>query len=197
MVYCYLEFKFRFLKILKLFSIIVKELWKLIVLWRTGDGFLHFLKAFSWETDVWVTLGNFTVKHAKIGKGNLFLTENRLNRDEMWYVADKHIYMCHIIYNYKAVIKLQFVIYVFALYDNGKCDKLQLWVNCAIFECLFKSFLETSSRVYRAIVVYLPSSPLFCIIYLVYFCMYIAILNIVFVSMEMPNQIKSNQIKSN
>ena len=34
---------------------------------------LLFLKAFSWETDFWVTLGDF----------NLYLTENRLGRNEM------------------------------------------------------------------------------------------------------------------
>ena len=30
--------------------------------------FLLFLKAFSWETDLWVTLGDFTVKNAKLGR---------------------------------------------------------------------------------------------------------------------------------
>ena len=38
-VYCYLEFKLRYLKNLKLFSIRVKELSEPIVLWRKGDGF--------------------------------------------------------------------------------------------------------------------------------------------------------------
>ena len=35
---------------------------------KKGDGFLLFLKAFSWETDLWVTLGDFAVKNAKSGK---------------------------------------------------------------------------------------------------------------------------------
>ena len=43
---------------------------------KKGDGFLLFLKAFSWETDLWVTLGDFVVKKRKIGKGKLYLTEN-------------------------------------------------------------------------------------------------------------------------
>ena len=37
--------------------------------WRkNGDGFLLFLKAFSWETetDLWVMLGDFMVKNAKL-----------------------------------------------------------------------------------------------------------------------------------
>ena len=41
-------------------------------------------------------LGDFTVKNAKIGKGNLYLTENRLSRNEMWCAAYNHNYMCHI-----------------------------------------------------------------------------------------------------
>ena len=40
--------------------------------------------------------GNFTVKKRKIGKGNAYLTENRLSRIEMWCAADDHNYMCDI-----------------------------------------------------------------------------------------------------
>ena len=54
--------------VLKLFLIRVKELFKPIVLQKLGDGFLLFVKAFSWETDLWVTLGDFKVKDAKFGK---------------------------------------------------------------------------------------------------------------------------------
>ena len=61
-VYCYLKFKLRYLKNLTLLSIRVKELFKPIVLRKKADGFLLFLKAFSWETDLWVTVGNFTIK---------------------------------------------------------------------------------------------------------------------------------------
>ena len=39
-----------------------------MVLRKKGDGFLLFLKAFSWETDLYVTLGDFTVKNAKLGR---------------------------------------------------------------------------------------------------------------------------------
>ena len=41
--YCYLEFKLRYLKNLKLFSIRVKELFEPIVLRIKGDGLLLFL----------------------------------------------------------------------------------------------------------------------------------------------------------
>ena len=60
-VYCYLEFKLGYLKNVKLFLIRVKELFEPIVLRKKGNGFLLFLKAFSWEIDLWVTLGDFMV----------------------------------------------------------------------------------------------------------------------------------------
>ena len=65
---CYLKFKLRYLKNLKLFSIRVKKIFEPIVLRRKGDEFLLFLKAFASETDLRVTLGDFTVKNAKLGK---------------------------------------------------------------------------------------------------------------------------------
>ena len=63
---------------------------------KKADGFLLFLKAFSWETDLLVTLGDFTLKKRKIGKGNLYLTENQLNRNEMWCAVVNHNHMGHI-----------------------------------------------------------------------------------------------------
>ena len=51
-------------------------------------------KSISWESDLWVTLGDFTVK--KNGKGNLYVTENRSGRNEIRRVEDNHSYMCHI-----------------------------------------------------------------------------------------------------
>ena len=36
------------------------------------------------------------VKKRKIGKGNLYLTENRLSRNEMWCAADDYNNMCYI-----------------------------------------------------------------------------------------------------
>ena len=35
---------------------------------KKGDRLLLFLKAFAWETDLWVTLGDFTVKNAEFGR---------------------------------------------------------------------------------------------------------------------------------
>ena len=55
-----------------------------------------FLKSIFWETDFWVTLGDFYGNKHKIGKGNLYVTENRLGRNEIWCAADNHNYMWHI-----------------------------------------------------------------------------------------------------
>ena len=35
-------------------------------------------------------------KKCQIGKGNLYLTENRLSRDEMWCASDNYNNVCHI-----------------------------------------------------------------------------------------------------
>ena len=47
-----------------------------------------------------MTLGDFTVKKKKkkrtIWKGNLYLTESPLSRNEMWRVIDNYSYICHI-----------------------------------------------------------------------------------------------------
>ena len=64
---------------------------------KKGDKFLLFLKAFSWETDLWVTVGDFTAKNGKSGKRNLYVTENQLRRDKIWCEADNNNNsMCHI-----------------------------------------------------------------------------------------------------
>ena len=62
-MYCYTEFKLRYLNNLKLFSAGIKEWIEPIVLWKKkADGFLLFLKALSSLTDLLVTLGDFMVK---------------------------------------------------------------------------------------------------------------------------------------
>ena len=83
-MYCYLEFKLRYLKNLKLFLIRVKELFEPIVLRKKGDGFCP------------SNARGFYGKRRKFRKGNLYLTENRLSRNEIWYAEDDHSYMCHI-----------------------------------------------------------------------------------------------------
>ena len=36
-------------------------------------------------------------KKLKTVKGNLYFTDNRLSRSEMWCVVDNHNYLCHIL----------------------------------------------------------------------------------------------------
>ena len=64
-MYCYIEFKVRYLKNLKLFSIRVKELFEPIVLPKKKKKKKK-------------KKGDFYGKKRKIGKGNLYLIENRL-----------------------------------------------------------------------------------------------------------------------
>ena len=63
-------------------------------------------KTFSWEIDLWVTLGDFTVKkpanlgskileNSKIGKENIFNWKS-IYRNEMWCAANNHNYVFHI-----------------------------------------------------------------------------------------------------
>ena len=78
-----------------MFSIRVKELFEPIVLRKQGDTFLLFSKAFSGETDLSVTLGDFTVKMQNWEEKSV-LTENQCSRKELWCAADNYNNMCHI-----------------------------------------------------------------------------------------------------
>ena len=51
-----------------MFSIRVKELFEPIVLQKKRRQVFATFKAFSLETDLWVTLGDFAVKNAKLGR---------------------------------------------------------------------------------------------------------------------------------
>ena len=60
--------------------------------WKT-DEFLLFLKAFSWETDLWVTLGGFTTK-AKFGRDIRIklTTDNIKTKCDVWQIITmKHL----------------------------------------------------------------------------------------------------------
>ena len=95
-IYCYLECKKCYLKNLKLFSIRVKELFEPIVLREKGNGFLFFLKAFFSRNRSLSNARWFYGKKRKIGKGNLYLTEDWLNRNENRCPSDNHNNLCHI-----------------------------------------------------------------------------------------------------
>ena len=46
-------------------------------------------------------IGDFALKKRKIGKGNLYLTENRLSRNEMWYASITIICVTYVQKNFK------------------------------------------------------------------------------------------------
>ena len=95
-MYRYLEFKLHFHKNLKLFSIRIKELFEPIVLHKKKKRRQVlksiFLRNRSLSNARWFYGKK---KKCKIGKGNLYLTENWLGWNEMCCAADNHNYMCH------------------------------------------------------------------------------------------------------
>ena len=88
-LYCYLEFKFCYLKNMKLCLIIVKELFEHI-LQKQSMGFSP-LKSISLRNR---SLSDFRVKNTKLRR-NLYLIENWLCRNKIWCVVDNYTYMCH------------------------------------------------------------------------------------------------------
>ena len=79
-MYCYLEFKLRYLKNLRLFSIRVKELFELIVLRRKKRRrvFARFKSIFLRNRSL-SNARRFYGEKRKIGKGNRLLTGKRVN----------------------------------------------------------------------------------------------------------------------
>ena len=73
----------------------VKELFEPIGLQKKPMGFCSFKHIFLRNQ----SLGNtwwFHSKKCKIGKGNLYLTENWYDKNKIWSVEDNDSYMCHI-----------------------------------------------------------------------------------------------------
>ena len=93
-VNCYIEFKICYPKNLILFSVSVKELLELIVLRKTMFFSFSF-KAFSRETDLWVTLGDFMIKDANLEGKSVFHWKSILQkRKKMWCGVDNN-HICH------------------------------------------------------------------------------------------------------
>ena len=128
-LYCYLEFKLRYPKNLKLF-------FSKIIIRRKGNRCLLFLKLFSWETDLWVMIGNLTLKKRKIRKGNLYFTKNQSVRNEIRCAEDGHSYMSKMcakeFSDFKLIIKQLLAKYWFfkelpqISYTHKKCNFLSI-----------------------------------------------------------------------
>ena len=95
-VYRYLEFKLRYLKNLKLFSMRVKLIFEPIDLQeKKSTVFCSFKSILSRNWSLSKARWCYGKKR-KIGKRNLYLTENWLCRNKIWGVADNHNFVCHI-----------------------------------------------------------------------------------------------------
>ena len=142
-MYCYLEFKLSYLKNLKLFSIRVKELYEPIVLWRRRRVLALFKSIFlrnrSLSDARW-----FYGKKRKIGKGNLYLTENRLSWNEMWCTPDNHTYMCHTCAKDFFKFELQLSSYWQNIRFSWNCPKFHIFTKIVIFQVYLQLFRPTA-----------------------------------------------------
>ena len=98
LVYCYLEFKLCYVKNLKSFSIGVKEIFEPIILQTKSLWVFALFKKNKILRNQCLSNARwfYSKKTTKLGKENLYLTENRLSRNEMWCATDIHNNMCHI-----------------------------------------------------------------------------------------------------
>ena len=81
---------------MKLFSVRVKELFEPICLRKKeADGFLLLLKAFLWETYLWLTLGDFMLK-TQICEGKFVFNWKSIEWKRFWCTAHNRNESCHI-----------------------------------------------------------------------------------------------------
>ena len=73
----------------------------------------------------------------KIGKGNLYLTENRLSWNEMCRASDKHNYMYHTCAKEFFKFELQLSSYWQNINFSRYCPKFHIFTNIVIFICNF------------------------------------------------------------
>ena len=57
-----------------------------------GDGFLLFLKAFFWETDLWITFGDFALTYAQLRRVICYC----FDRNEICCAEESHSYMSNL-----------------------------------------------------------------------------------------------------
>ena len=81
---------------MKLFLIRIKELFEPIELRKKRRWVFALFKSIFLRNRSLSNTRWFYGKRCKIRKENLYLTENLLGRNEIWYAEDNHSYMCHI-----------------------------------------------------------------------------------------------------
>ena len=79
-----------------------------------------------------------------MGKGNLYLTKNRLYWNEMCCASDNHNYMCHMC---KRIFKfeLQLSSYSQNIKFSQYCPKFHIFTNIVIFQVYLQLFRTTAS----------------------------------------------------
>ena len=107
---------------------------------KKATGFCSFLKAFSWETDLWVTLGDFTVQKRKIGKGNLYLKSIKLKRNVLCCSKSQFcmLHMCERMFRFDLQLS--------SYWQNNKfsrnCPKFHIFTKIVIFQVHLHLFLD-------------------------------------------------------
>ena len=90
----------------------------------------------------------FYGKKRKIGKGNLYITENRWSWNEMWCTSDNHNHMCHTC----AKEFFKFKLWLSSYWQNIKfsryCPKFHIFTNIVIFKYLC-NFLDQLLHPYK------------------------------------------------
>ena len=144
-MYCYLEFKISYLKNLKLFSIKSKRIiWAYSFVKKRRRVLALFISIFlrnrSLSDARW-----FCGKKRKIGKGNLYLTENRLSWNVMCCSSDNCNYMCHTCA--KEFLNPSFNLRSFCqnIKFSRYCPKFPIFTNFVIFQVYLQLLRPTAS----------------------------------------------------
>ena len=145
-MYCYLEFKLSYLKnkpeivfnkskwIIWAYSFVKKRRWVLALFISI------FLRNRSLTDARW-----FCGKKRKIGKGNLYLTENRLSWNVMCCASDNHNYMCHTCAKEFLKFELQLRSYWQNIKFSRYCPKFPIFTNFVIFQVYLQLLRPTAS----------------------------------------------------
>ena len=141
----YYEFKLSYLKNLKLFSIKSKRIiWAYSFVTKRQRVLTLFISIFlrnrSLSDARW-----FYGKKRKIGKGNLYLTENRLSWNVMCYASYNHNYMlshmCKRIFKFELQLRSYWQNIKFSRY----CPKFPIFTDFAIFQVYLQLLRPTAS----------------------------------------------------
>ena len=147
---CYSEFKLRYLKNLKLCSTRVKVLFEPIALrlkkkikslWSFHLFKSIFLRNRSLSNAMW-----FYGKKRKIGKGNLYLTENRLGRNEIWHTEDNRSCMGHICAQGFSESNFNWAVIDQISIFSRNCPKFHIFIKIIIFKVQFDFFRPTAKE---------------------------------------------------